>query len=287
MSRRRKASADSPAGRPSTTVARLRPRAAARAIKAAAKAVPAAPDFPLDPEFLRDSYGIHRIRGDDRPLAARCDRALHRGSRADDADRRLLPTGRRISLRRRASRRSLPRRPAQVAAARQLRRAPHPGEAGLRRRRASSRCRRTGASGRRRGSGRPTTSSTSRSCSTSNGGITRRRACAASPAARADGRVRRAAVARLCLAVEFHPRPTPRCSSARCAQGGMNLLRGHCNFVEDWERALGGKRRSGTERVPGRARRRGDARQGRFSQPPDRADPVRAGDDDRCGPSRF
>ena len=46
---------------------------------------------------------------------------------------------------------------------------------------ASSRCRRTGASPARTGSGGPTTSSTRRSCSISNGGTTRRPAFAAYP----------------------------------------------------------------------------------------------------------
>ena len=40
----------------------------------------------------------------------------------------------------------------------------------------------------------------------------------------------------------------PEVLQQTCEQGGMNLVRGWLNFVEDWERALGGKKPVGTER---------------------------------------
>ena len=62
-------------------------------------------------------------------------------------------------------------------------------------------------------------------------------------------------------------------------------MRGAMNFLEDWERAVGGKPPVGAERFqPGRERRR-HAGQGGLPQPADRADPVRAGDRRRSMPS--
>ena len=67
-------------------------------------------------------------------------------------------------------------------------------------------------------------------------------------------------------------------------EGGMNLVRGCRNLLEDWQRH-GGRQAPGRRRgVPGRPRRRDDARQGDLPQPPDRADPVCA--DDREGAAR-
>ena len=66
--------------------------------------------------------------------------------------------------------------------------------------------------------------------------------------------------------------------------GGMNLVSGFQNLMEDWERAISGKKPVGHGKLRRRPRRCGDARQGGLSQPPDRAHPIRAGDGQ--GPAR-
>ena len=91
-----------------------------------------------------------------------------------------------------------------------------------------------------------------------------------------------AAAARRRLAVQLRRRPIPRCCDATVEQGGQNLVRGALNFVEDWERAVGGKPPVGTEAFQVGRRRRRHAGQGRLPQPADRADPVRADDRRRC-----
>ena len=82
------------------------------------------------------------------------------------------------------------------------------------------------------------------------------------------------------------PLTNPEVLERTRSEGGMNLVRGAQNFVEDWDRAVSGRPPVGAEALRGRPQRRRHAGQGRLPQPADRADPVRAGDRDACGPSR-
>ena len=153
-----------------------------------------------------------------------------------------------------------------------------------RRRPASSRCRRTGASPTRRGSTGRSTSSTRLSCCSSNGGTTPRPACAAS---RSSTRTWSSSPSRQLLDMfspsNFlaHQSRGPRAHGR--ARAGMNLVAACRTSWRTGERAVGGKKPVGTEAfevgrdvavTPG---------QGRLPQPADRADPVRA--DDRHGPA--
>ena len=83
----------------------------------------------------------------------------------------------------------------------------------------------------------------------------------------------------------------PELLSKTLSSGGGNLLQGWQNFVEDWERAVSGKKPVGSEQFVVGRDVAVDPRQGGLSQPPDRAHPICAGhrqgaaraDPDRAG----
>ena len=111
----------------------------------------------------------------------------------------------------------------------------------------SSRCPRTSASTARPGSGGPSTSATSRSCSLQQ--WLHNATTGVRGVSRHDEQVV-TFVARQILdifAPTNFPWTNPEVLKATFEQGGANFLRGVLNFLEDWERAVLGRKPAGTE----------------------------------------
>ena len=235
---------------------------------------------------MRDSYASTAFADDRRPLGARGDRALHRRALADGADRRLHGLG--VAPRVRAG---------QAGAAR--REGAQESDAARATTRAGASSERDGVEPcivplpqDRRFAGEawqnPPYDVIYQAFLLEPAVVAQRddrRARRHASSTRTWSRSRRGSSS-TCSRRRTRCSPIPRCWSARAARAAMNLVRGAAELRRGLgarDRRPAARRRRAFEVGP---QRRGHAGQGRLSQPADRADPVRAGDRQRCGRSR-